>query len=454
MEFSKPSFKFFLFTFVCVGTACVVHAAGDASRCLQDGKTLFEAQHLEQAKQQFNKCVQAAPSDPQTHLSLAGVLFKLNDLSGAETEFQTALEKMGKDSPYASYAYSMLGDISLKQQKNAQALAWYDKSLSANAANVNSLIGKGVLTEHAGKYKEAAELYETALSFEPANLIAHKRLINLEPFYFTDEQISKALVQRGAFSVTQTPSITEKERDLFRHIHLAEQRRGVDYLKNKTQKVAPDYVVTLYKGTAFEREMLTHSGYQLLQKYLGQDALAAFQKAGVPTKDIFSLRDLKGADIFDKKGFLTDDGYYAYVQTVNGKKSFLLPQEDLPATEKDFQRAERTAQHLKNQGYIEISRAEYNMLLDVTKCSAETLKNDLDVRPVAITKHRLRYFIQAKESPTENSLKSVPYYYVMLERSKKNPSIKVPRNALVEYQKIFGHAEICLDDGKPLLQDD
>ena len=453
MEFSKPSFKFFLLILVGAGTACLSHAA-NVSSCLQDGKVLFEAKQFEKAKQQFEQCVKTYPSMPETYLSLAGVLFQTNDLTGAETQFQNALKKMEKDSPYISYVYSMLGDIAVKQQKNAQALVWYDKSLSANPANVNSLIGKGIISEHNGHYKNAAEVYEKALSYEPSNLLARKRLINLEPFYFDDEQISRALAQRSVFSITDIPKITEKERDLFRHIHQAEQRRGTDYLKNKGQNMFPEYIVTIYKNTPLERDLLTNKGYQLLQKYLGQDAVTAFQKAGVPTKDVFSLRDLKGADIFDKKGFLTDEGYYAYVHTINGKKSFLLPHEDVPATERDLRRAERIATRLKERGYIEISRAEYNMLLDVTNCSEETLKEDLDVRPVAITKHCLRYFVQAKEAPTENSLKSVPYYYVMLERSKKNPSIKVPRNALVEYQKLFGHAEICLDDGKPLIQDD
>ena len=44
---------------------------------------------------------------------------------------------------------------------------------------------------------------------------------------------------------------------LFEKIHQAEQRRGVDYLKNKYLKVPSEYVVTINKDTGFEREMLT-----------------------------------------------------------------------------------------------------------------------------------------------------------------------------------------------------
>lgn len=453
MEFSKPSFKFFVGMLVGIGAVSSAYAA-DTQTCLTDGKIYFNNQQYDQAKQQFSKCVKNDPNNPETYLSLGGTLLRLNDLSGAQTQFHNALKKMEPDSPYASYVYSMLGDIALKQQNNAQALGWYNKSLSVGAANVNSLVGKGILYENEKNYKEAAAAYESALSFEPANLVARKRLINLEPYYFTDNQIATALLQRSAFPPTAKPQITQKERDLFRHIHQAEQRRGTDYLKNKIQKLPQGYVETLYKDTPLEREILTYTGYQTLQKYLGQDAVAAFEKQGVPTKEIFTLRDLKGENVFDEQGFLTDGGYYAYLQTVNGKKAFLLPYEDLPPSDKDLQRVERIAQRLKDQGYMEISRTEYTMLTEVTQCSADTLKNSLDVRTVPITKHRLRYFIQTETTPDHTPLKTVPYYYVMTERAKKNPSVKVPRNEVITQYKIMGYSEICLSDGDLLLQED
>lgn len=450
MEFSKHFFKFLLLLLLFIGAINIVNAA-DIDDCLQKGKMFFDVQQFEQAQQQFSACVTTHPNAPEGYLSLAGTLLKLNKFSEAEKQFQNALAKTGDDSPSQSYAYSMLGDIALKQQKNAQALELYKKSLSFHKANINSLIGQGVILEYTGDKKGAAESYEQALSFEPTNLVARKRLINLEPSYFSDEQILTALQQRYA-PTSETSKVTEQERDLFFHIHQAEQRRGTDYLKNKIQPLPPDYIVTLYKDTPIEREILTYSGYQTLQKHLGQDALSAFQKAGISAKDVFTLRDLKGKPIFDKNGYLTDEGFYAYTGSLTGKKSFLLPNEDVPPTPEDLQRADRAAQHLKDQGYIEISRNEYNMLLKVTKCSAETLKNDLDVRSVAITKHRLRHFVQSKELPHKQALKAVPYYYVMTERAKKNPQIKVPKNSVIEYHKYFGHAEICLDDGKPLLQ--
>lgn len=450
MEFSKRFFKFLLVFLLPLLTLPFAHAA-DAQSCLEDGKFLFSSQQYAQAQQQFATCLKTYPNDEALRLSLAGTLYQRNQFAEAEKQFQTALAQMDENSPYRSYVYSMLGDLSLKQQKDTEALERYNQALAANKANVNALIGKGVILEYTGSKKEAAAAYEDALSFEPTNLVARKRLINLEPFYFTDEQILTALLQRHVIKPGET-QITDEQRDLFFHIHQAEQRRGPDYLKNKVQPLPPDYIITLYKDSPLERQILTYSGYQSVQKNMAKDAVAAFESKGVPAKDIFSLRDTKGKPVFDKNGYLTDEGFYAYTHTLAGKKAFLLPHEDVPPSAEDLQRTERAAKRLKEKGYIEISRSEYNMLLDVTQCSQETLQNELDVRSVPVTKHRLRYFVQSKELPQEEALKAVPYYYVMTERAKKNRSIKVPKNSVVEYHKYFGHAEICLEDGKPLLQ--
>ena len=70
-------------------------------------------------------------------------------------------------------------------------------------------------------------------------------------------------------------------------------KNTVDYLKSKYGKVPSDYMVTLNKGTEFERDLLTLEGYNALRKNIGQDAIAVFQRSGVPIQSVFSfLRDL------------------------------------------------------------------------------------------------------------------------------------------------------------------
>ena len=75
----------------------------------------------------------------------------------------------------------------------------------------------------------ASEAYRSALAVEPLNLVARKRLINLEPDYLTDDEILDALKQRYAIA-PEKKELTDEDRKLFAQIHRAEQLKGVVYL--------------------------------------------------------------------------------------------------------------------------------------------------------------------------------------------------------------------------------
>lgn len=419
-------------------------ASGQVSDCVQEGKEQFSNQQYQTAKETFTRCVQMSPSDAETQLSLAGVLLTLEDLDGAEKAFRTALANMTRTSPYLSYTYSMLGDIALKRQRNDDAFAFYTKSLESNAANVNSLVGKGVIVEYQGDKKSAAGYYRSALAVEPLNLIARQRLVNLEPDYFSDDEILAALKQRYAINPKVTELTDEMRRD-FVNIHRAEQRRGVNYLRKKYPKVPTDFIVTINKGTDFEREMLTKAGYEALQKHIGQDAIGVFKKAGVPVKDVFSLRDMKGTKIFKSDSTLTESGFFVYTEALQNRKAFLLPDESVAPSKETLAQIARVEEELKKAGYIEITRKELKFLEKQTKCSEETLRKDLGVYALPINKKTRRYFIIAQQTPDPK--KGVPYYYLMKERAKYDKSVKVPSNALVESYAYYGYT-ICFDDGK------
>ncbi len=415
--------------------------------CLEQGKKAYADKQSAQAKEIFTRCVKINPADEQAQLSLAGVLLNLDDLDGAEKAFQAALKQMNRASPYLSYTYSMLGDIALKRQQNKEALAWYGKSLTVNPANVNSLVGKGVITEYQGDKQGAAEFYNAALAVEPLNLIARKRLINLEPEYMTDAEMLAALKQRYAVK-PEVNDLTDEHRALFASIHRAEQRKGVEYLKNKYPKVPAEFIVTINKKTEFEREMLTLAGYTTLEKHIGQDALAVFQRAGVPMKDVFSLRDLKGTKIFKTDNTLTDSGYSVYLEALQNRKKFLLPSESLPPTPEFLAQIHRREQELKDAGYVEISKSELKMIENQTRCSEETLRGRLGVYMLVVNKNKKRYFVPTRQQ--KDPLKGVPYYYLMAAHAKRNPKIQVPKNSLIDSYAYYGYT-VCLDDGN-LLQ--
>ncbi len=446
MQFLK---RFFSIAVVLGACAALQAAPQTLSACLDEGKLQYANQQYQQAQNTFDSCLKLDPNNVDGHLSLAGVLLTKEDLTGAKAHFEAALKNMKRSSPYWSYTYSMLGDIALKQRDTKQALTYYNKSLEYNVANVNSLIGKGVILENQGNFSGAAEAYTGALAVEPLNVIARQRLINLEPEYLTDDEILTALKQRYAVKPQQT-ELTPANRELFTQIHRAEQRRGVDYLKNKYGKNTQDYIVTLNKGTDFAREILSLNGYNTLQKNMGQDAVATFRNLGVPVQQVFELRDLQGNPVFTKETTLTEEGFVVYTQALAGKKEFLRPGQMVPLTQAQKQKINARIAALTQKGYAEISRPELKMLETKTLCSEDTLKNKLGVYYFPIGQKHFRYLVRTTD---KDPLKTVPYYYVMQARHKRNPKVEVPKNELVEYYQYYGYT-ICLSDGNLTLADE
>ena len=446
MHYSKLFFNriwAFLAVGLCMAPEGVWGAGQPLVSCLESGKNYFAAKKYSQAKNTFTRCLKIDPNSVDAHLSLAGVLLTQEDLDGAEKQFYAALRNMPRTSPYWSYSYSMLGDIALKRQQNDDALKMYSKSLEYNAANVNSLVGKGVILEYQGDKQGAAGYYRSALAVEPLNLIARKRLISLEPEYLTDAEMLTALKQRYAVD-PNAQELTEENRELFAKIHSAEQRGGLEYLKNKYTRIPQGYVATLNKDTDFARDILTLDGYNALEKSIGQDAIAVFQKAGVPVKDVFDLRDMKGEKVFTPQSTLTASGFTVYTEALKGRKTFLLPQEDVPPTQEFLTQVASRVKQLQDAGYVEITRSELKMIENQTKCSEKTLVTKLGVYILNVTKNERRYFILARQ--TADPKKGVPYYYLMAARAKRNPKIKVPSNSLVESYAFYGYT-VCLDDG-------
>ena len=415
--------------------------------CLEQGKNEYLSRDYSHAKTTFERCLRMDPHNVDTLLSLGGLSLTQDQLSTAKTYFTHALQNMQRSSPYFSYTYSMLGDISLKQQDNLDALRYYNQSLSYNRANVNSLVGKGVITESMGDKKEAAAIYQTALAVEPLNLIARKRLIALEPIYFNDEEMLDAMKQRYAV-LPDKEKLSDDDRVLFQKIHTAEQRGGIDYLKEKYPNLPADYTAVLFKDTSFAREVLTISGYNAMQKQIAQDAIVVFQKAGVPLKDVFDLRDLRGNKIFLEDSTLTESGMQVYQQALNGRRMFLLPNERVPATAAELKKEAQQVQDLKEQQYTEISATELNLIKQQTNCSEETLNKYLGLRTMNF-KNGKRHFVYTGK--TTHAKRGLSWYYVAAYRSRKNKAIEVPENSLAENARTWNY-QICSSVDGELLE--
>ena len=436
-----------LISLFCVVSVLHAQQQTKLSICLEQGKKEYISHDYARAQETFERCLKLDRENVDTLLSLGGICLMRDDLNGAKSYFSEALQDMKKTSPYFSYTYSMLGDIALKQKDNYQALNYYNQSLRYNRANVNSLVGKGVVAEALGHQKAAANIYQIALAVEPLNLIARKRLISLEPIYFSNEEMLDAMKQRYAVMPDKT-ELSEDDRELFQKIHTAEQRGGTGYLKRKYTFLPADYTATLFKDTSFSRDVLTLSGYNAMQKQIAQDAIAVFQQAGVRMQDVFDLRDLRGHKIFLEDSTLTDSGLKVYTDALNGKRTFLLKGEAVPLTQVELNKINERVDELKTKGYSEINRAELALIKQQTNCSEETLRKNMGMYILPVNKTSKRYFVISK--PIDDDKKSAPWYYVASYRARKNPSIEVPKNTLIETYKNWNYKLCSASDGELL----
>lgn len=441
------------YIFLLISVSCLlsesVAAASEQqlAACLEQGKKEFAARSYTRSRNTFERCLSLDDTNVDALLSLGGVALTLEDLPAAQSYFQRTLQYIKRNSPYLSYTYSMLGDIALKQQRNKEALAYYNNSLSHNEANVNSLVGKAVIIEAQGNKKEAAKIYQTALAVEPLNLIARKRLIALEPVYMTDGEVLEALKQRYAV-LPDKEKLSKDDRDIFNKIHAVEQRGGVDYLKNKYPRLPAGYVVTLFKGTDFARDVLTLSGYQTFQKQLGQDAIAVFQKVGVPMQQIFDLRDMKGQKIFTQDTTLTDSGVFVYQEALQGRKAYLLPNEALPPSQEFLDKVSLRVKELNQNGFAEISAYEFSLVKKQTNCSEDTLRRYMGLYVLPVSQTEKRYFVPAGN--VDDPRKGAPWFYVASYRATRDPTVKVPRNSLAEMYAQWNYKLCSSADGELL----
>ena len=187
-----------------------------------------------------------------------------------------------------------------------------------------------------------------------------------------------------------------------------------------------------------------------MEKSIGQDAVLVFRRLNIPIQSIFSLRNKEGKPVFTPETTLTEEGFTVYTQALAGQKSYLLPNQAVPPSPAQLKKVQARAQALLKKGYTEISRAEYKMLENKTLCSDDTLKNKLGMYFLPVAKNLHRYFVRTTDT---DPLQTVPYYYVMQARHKRNPKVEVPKNELIEYYQYYGYT-LCLSDGNLTLAED
>ncbi|GHT39740.1 hypothetical protein FACS189437_03970 [Bacteroidia bacterium] len=419
-----------LFIFASACAYAAEYASVDS--CIERGKQLFAAQNLDKAQEVFLECFALDNKNTDVIISLAGIYLAQNNLPAAKTFFEKAASMLPPDSPYNAYAFSRLGDIYFKHGDFQQAKQAYETSLKFNQANVNSIIGLGVIAEYGGDLTAAGKAYRTALSVEPYNTIARENYRRLEPRVFSDEEVLAALKLRGVAADNLTV-LPENGRELFFKIHRAEQSKGVEFLKEKYKDRPPrGMILEINTGTPDLRFLLTLAGYKEVMRLMSMDAVKLFTAAGVKNYEVYQLRDLNGKPVFSADKILTEQGIPVYTQALSGKKIFLMPDEQPPAVARE---QNEQIKKLLEAGNVEISVKEYQYILDKTLCSEDTLKRYARVN-ITILGNTIRRFVtdpDAQKPPiTAPNPAFFPYFYAMTYRAQNSP------NYQPTYDNFFG----------------
>ncbi|MBQ4493651.1 MAG: tetratricopeptide repeat protein [Elusimicrobiaceae bacterium] len=416
--------------------------AQQTNNCLEKSKEFFEQKEYTYAQKTLETCLKNNPKDVDILVSLGGVCMKQNNYDDALKYFKESLKNMTKQSPYASYVYTRIGDLYTHKQDFARASKYYEASLTFEPANINSLVGKGICEEKQGNIQKAAQYFKKALAVDFTNLIARERLISLEPQRLSHEELISTMKERNILDPNAI-DYQETDLDLLNKMIKAEKDNAITYLNNKYNgKIPPGLIVEQYPGKIYSRKMLSYSGYKDLMFLLSKDAINYFINQGVYKSEMLKLRDLNGNNIFDKKGFLTDEGLLAYTYSLNGQKAYLLPSEPLPSGSK---KAEMMVQQLLRQGYTEITTSEYAYLIETSRCSEKTLTQKLAVKIVPAAPGKNRFLVLVPPVKI-NKMAEYPYNIVMDRRKQKKDSSNTP-----VYTTTFGSGGIkthlCKEDG-------
>jgi len=360
-----------------------------AAACMVKFREEFLKDNLGTAITVSDGCLKHSPSDPQLAAERAPLLVRLGRYEEGVKEYERAASLHAEKSPAAALCRVKAAETWIKLGKHDKALAQYRLALKADPRDMNALKGLAAALEARSDFSGAIETYETILKLEPGNEKARVRKEELRSGALTSAQILEELKLRQAADLKKT-SLQPEDIKLFKSIKAAEISGAVDYLRKK---------VPSYRGLVFERNtpegtklLLTGDGYKAYIFHATREAVKFFEGQGIGLREIFTLRTLEGAPVFDAGGKLTPEGAELWRRSSPGTKTWLLVYEPVPASPQAQQANKEIAEAEKN-GYREISEPEYLWLLRATDCPEDVMQ----APPVSMKKisdgARVRYLL-------------------------------------------------------------
>ncbi|HCC46738.1 MAG TPA: hypothetical protein DEQ38_01260 [Elusimicrobia bacterium] len=343
-----------------------------AAACLGKFREEFLKDNLGTALTASDSCLKYAPSDPQLAAERAPLLVRLGQYEDGVKEYERAASLYGEKNPASALYRVKAAETWIKLGKHENALAQYRLALKAGPRDMNALKGLAAALEARSDFSGAIEIYDEILKLEPGNERARVRKEELKAGTLTGAQILEELKLRRAVDEKTTAPQPEQIK-LFKAIRAAEIGGAVDYLKLK----APVSNGLVMKKQAENRTklLLTGAGYKSYVFYATRDAVKFFEGKGIGLREIFKLRDLSGAPLFDPAGKLTPEGEEVWRGSAAAAevKTWLTIYEPVPDNPQAVQAA-KELKELEGRGYREISEPEYLWLLRATDCPEDVLQ--------------------------------------------------------------------------------
>ena len=317
-------------------------------------------------------CLKFAPADPQLAAERAPLLVRLGRYEDGVKEYERAAALYGEKSPASALCRVKAAETWIKLDNNDRAVTQYRLALKTNPRDMNALKGLAAALEARSDLNGAVEIYDTILKLEPANERARARKEELKTGTLTSEQILEELRLRGASDGKKT-SLQPEDAKLFKAIRAAELGGAVDYLKTKDRAAKGQVVERQAEGRT--KLLLTGAGYKAYVFHATRDAVKSFEAKGIGLREIFQLRNLSGAPLFDPSGKLTQEGEEVWRGSAKaeGVKNWLTLYEPVPESPQAVQAA-KEIKALEGKGYREISEPEYLWLLRATDCPEDVLQ--------------------------------------------------------------------------------
>ena len=341
-----------------------------AEECTKKFNELADKEDFTAAAQAGKDCMKKNKRNFALSARLADVLVNAGEYEEALVEYERAQKLAGED--HVAYAKLCIKEAEtlIRLEDRTEAEKRYRMAAASAPFDDNILLSVADYFYGQSAFKDALHYYSLLLQISPKNKTAMEKAEGIRLDMMSDEEVIEELKQRGALP-ERTSQITEADLRLHRNIHAAESAGAVDAVRLKFPERKNQF---LYEDNQNGIKIkLTKAGYDAYARLISLEAVKFFEKRKINLRETFKLRDSSGSPMFEKNGFLTPEGFNAYMEAKKtGKVTWIFSYQPIPGSKKQIQSSREIVQ-LSKKGYREISEPEYLWLLKATNCPPDVM---------------------------------------------------------------------------------